>query len=114
MGENAAAEGLNEIGVELVGGQDIWGIEFPSYDRQEGAPPAPRLKDQNPQIPAVTATSSSQESKELIEGDLPRLTQQVEAAGEDATRLFQEKPEELIRPVDLLTQPNLQSPRQDR
>ncbi|MGB7593089.1 MAG: hypothetical protein WCD04_17940 [Terriglobia bacterium] len=160
VGEKRAAEEQYEIGVQLVGSQNIWGIAFPSYDRQESALPAPRLKILSPRMPAGAASSPGQptalefavpdassslkpaetgrtgpsltpptmqtpqpspltiavetpalpvgKSNELIEATSTRLTQQIEAAGENEARLFQEKPEELSRPIDLLTQTNLQ------
>ena len=158
-GEKRAAEEPYEIGVELMGSQNIWGIAFPPYDRQESALPAPRVKILSPQMPAGAAPSPGQptapefavpdassslkpaetgrtgpsftpptmqiprpspltvavataalpveESNESIEGILTRPTQPIEAAGENEARRFQEEPEELSRPIALLTQTNL-------
>jgi hypothetical protein len=160
VGERRAVEEPYEIGIQWVGSQSIWGIEFPSYDRQESALPAPPPKTHSPRMPAGAASSPGQptalkfavpdassslkttetgrpgssltpptmqtpqpsplpvavetsalpveESKELIEPPLPRFTQQIEAVGENKARLFQKKPEELSRPIGLLTQTNLQ------
>ena len=160
VGEKPAAEEPYEIGVQLVGSHDIWGIAFPPYDRQESTLPAPRLKIHSPRMPAGAASSPGhptalkfavpyassslkpaetgrtgpflapptmqtpqpsplpvavetpalpvEESNGPIEATLTRLTQPIEAAGENEVRLFQEKPEELSRPIGLLTQTNLQ------
>jgi hypothetical protein len=43
VGEKRAAEEPYEVGVQLLGSENIWGIDFPSPDRQESAPQAPRL-----------------------------------------------------------------------
>ncbi len=159
VGEKRTAEEPYEIGVELMGSQNIWGIAFPPYDRQESALPAPRVKMLSPQMPAGAAPSPGQptapefavsdasssmkpaetgrtglsftpptmkiprpsplavavattalpveESSESIEGILTRLTQPIEAAGENEARRFQEEPEELSHPIALLTQTNL-------
>jgi hypothetical protein len=160
VGEKRAAEEPYEIGVQLVESQNIWGIAFPPYERQEGALPAPRVKILSPRMPAGAASSPGQptaleftvpdassslkpaetgrtgpsltpltmqtpqpsplpvavatpalpvdESNESIEAILPRFTQEIEVTCENEAQLFQEKPEELSRPIGLRTQTNLQ------
>jgi len=51
LGERRAAEDPYEIGIQLLGSQNIWGIDFPSYDRQEGAAGASRPKIRGPRKP---------------------------------------------------------------
>jgi hypothetical protein len=60
VGEKRAAGEPYDIGIQFVGSQNIWGIEFPSYDRQESALPAPRLKIDSPLMPAGAASSPGQ------------------------------------------------------
>jgi len=62
VGERRAVEEPYEIGIQLLGSQNIWGIEFPSYDRQESALPAPSLKIHSPRMPAGPASSPGQPS----------------------------------------------------
>jgi hypothetical protein len=69
VGEKRAAEEPHEIGVQLVGSQNIWGIEFPSYDRKESAFPGPRLKIHNPRMPAGVASSPGRPA--ALESDSP-------------------------------------------
>jgi uncharacterized protein YjbJ (UPF0337 family) len=49
-----------------------------------------------------------EESNEIVEATLTRLTQQIRASRENKARLFQQKPEESSRPISLLTQTHLQ------
>src|SRR5208337_3397482 len=60
VGDKRAADELYEIGVQLVGSQNIWGIEFPSYGRQESTLPASRLKIHSPGMPAGAASCPRQ------------------------------------------------------
>jgi len=62
LGERRAAEEPYEIGIQLLGSENIWGIKFPSYDRQEGAPGASRLKIRGAKKPAEVASSLEQPS----------------------------------------------------
>jgi len=52
LGERRTADEPYEIGIQLLGSHNIWGIDFPSYDRQEGAPGAARPKVRGPRMPA--------------------------------------------------------------
>jgi hypothetical protein len=71
VGDKRAADELREVSVHLLVSENIWGIDFPSYERQESGLQASRLEI--------------------------RSTQGVETAGEDIARLFQGKAEELSR-----------------
>ena len=95
VGEKRAAEEQYEIGVQLVGSQNIWGIEFPSYDRQESALPAPRLKILSPRMPAGAASSPGQPTA-------------LEFAVPDASSSL--KPAETGRTGPSLTPPTMQTP----
>jgi hypothetical protein len=44
VGEKRAGEEPCEVGVQLLGSENIWGIDFPSPDRQENGLQAPPLK----------------------------------------------------------------------
>ena len=143
VGEKQANGDAHEIGVQLLGSQNVWGIEFPTYDLRENALPASPREIQNPRMPegavsspekpgalkfaapnssplpkpgqtdrtgpslpsptmqasSTVATACScgdscaigRESNGLIEATLTRLTQQIEAGGENEARLFPEK-----------------------
>jgi hypothetical protein len=80
VGEKGAAEKPHEVGIQLVGSENIWGIEFPSYDQLKSALPVPSMK-----IHSI---------------------QHTETAGEDEARLFQEKAEGLCRSSGLTGQTN--------
>jgi len=60
VGEKRAGEEPYEIGFQLVGSHDIWGIAFPPYDQQESTLPAPRLEIHSPRMPAGAASSPGQ------------------------------------------------------
>jgi len=57
VGERRAAEEPSEVGIQLLGSENIWGIDFPSYDRQGGGPASSRLKLQGPRKPVEAAPS---------------------------------------------------------
>jgi len=95
VGERRAVEEPYEIGIQLVGSQNIWGIQFPSYDRQESAPPAPRLKIHSPRMPAEAASSLGQPTA-------------LKLAVPDASSSL--KPAETGRPGPSLTPPTMQTP----
>ena len=93
VGERRAAEETNEIGIQFLESQNIWGIEFPSHDRQESALPTPRLKVPSPRKPAEAGSPPGQSTAPKI-------------AVSDASSSL--KPPEIGRPGPSLTPPSMQ------
>jgi hypothetical protein len=94
VGERRSVEEPYEIGIQFLGSQNIWGIEFPSYDRPEGGFPTPRLKTQSLRKPAEATSSPGQPTA-------------LKSAVPDAS--FSLKPVETGRPGPSLTSPAMQT-----
>jgi hypothetical protein len=96
VGEKRAAEEPCEVGVQLLGSENIWGIDFPSPDRQENGLEAPPLKIHSSRAAAGAASSP---------GPSAVLKFAVPDAGSSPRRT------NTSRPAPSLAAPRLQAPR---
>jgi hypothetical protein len=95
VGERRAAGEPSEVGIQLLGSQNIWGIDFPSYDRQGGGPASSRLKLQGPRKPVEAAPS-------------PELPTAPKFAAPDTSSSL--TPAEAGRPGPSLAPPTMETP----
>jgi len=125
VGEKRPEEGVREVGVESLESCDIWGIEFPSYDRQETSRPAPQplewtesgtetFRGQMQELGAQLeefkqavqeemgkvlhqVQESRQKLVELALSDLKaRVKEEIESAGEEIVGLTQKRLQEKV------------------
>jgi len=84
VGERGSKEGVREVGVESLESCDIWGIDFPSYDRPETARQAPQpvaRKEGGPEASRVQMQelgAQLEEFKRAVKEEMSRALHQVQ------------------------------------
>jgi hypothetical protein len=132
QGERSSPKDPIEVGIQLVHAENIWGIEFPPDDWQEGPPPSAAVQKPEPAVVAAPASPSSYKAPEIprppvppvvlpptptaapgfldaaAQASLARFNQQIEDTFSARFRQFEQRITALTQQIGLQTQAALQ------